>query len=252
MSVAAWTPVLVAIDGKQQSIRIGELIDQYLTPATANQNHIVPVNDLQCVGVSPTETVQWADVTHVSRHPANGDMVTITTEKGRSVRATASHSFLVRVDNRVIARPGRDLLVGNSVPVIKDMAAYTDCTAPPAVSDSIDEAHIPGLNSVITQLRSCVPISEVIIHKELARISHRDITPDILMRCRNNALQFGASQCLLDEFDQAINADVWWDRIIDIQIDLDSQEMVYDFTVDKRLQSFMLTNGIFVHNTLNT
>ena len=88
MSTAHSTQVLVAIDGKMKSVSIGEIIDAYLPPIRSNDQHnVVPVSNLKCPGVSPTETVVWANVTHVSRHPANGDMVTVKTERGRTVPA---------------------------------------------------------------------------------------------------------------------------------------------------------------------
>ena len=71
----------------------------------------------------------------------------------------------------------------------------------------------------------------------------------MLMRCREHALKFTVFAELVAELDQAIHADAWWDPIVNIEIEENSTEMVYDFTVDERLQSFMLST--FVHNTLN-
>ena len=52
--------------------------------------------------------------------------------------------------------------------------------------------------------------------------------------------------------EQAVNSDVIWDEIVSIDYyDADELEYVYDFTVPNA-ESFMVDNGIMVHNTLNT
>lgn len=52
--------------------------------------------------------------------------------------------------------------------------------------------------------------------------------------------------------EQAVNSDVIWDEIISIDYyDGDELEYVYDFTVPNA-ESFMVDNGIMVHNTLNS
>jgi DNA-directed RNA polymerase beta' subunit len=49
----------------------------------------------------------------------------------------------------------------------------------------------------------------------------------------------------------ALNADVFWDEIVDLIYHEDTKEYVYDFTVPGN-DSFMVDNNILVHNTLNT
>jgi hypothetical protein len=56
----------------------------------------------------------------------------------------------------------------------------------------------------------------------------------------------------LELLKQARDADVIWDEIVDITIYTpDQTDYVYDFTVPGD-QTFMIDNGILVHNTLNT
>lgn len=468
-SAAHSTLVLVAIDGKKNSTSIGTLVDAYLPPILSSDQHdVMPVFDLKCPGVSSTEKVAWANVTHVSRHPANGDMLTVKTVRGRTLKMTASHSFLVRDKNRVVQRTGSDLVLGDCLPIVKDMpgnqgvlpnapvpltratgrfigavvsegtvnrertdvtftnterewtheigndfstatdyfvgirnfkmshtalgsgnitsasvchsefaswmAEHFGCTPfnkklPAWILDAPDEfvtgllqtyfdgdgnvqtearhhrlcchsvsselgtmlclclarygivtyvgtkayktptgesgtihritipmcfaakfqehigfsverkveklaqvvkkqeavgmrgfqAHVPGMNEVLEEVRKDIPPGgdknsfETLLRKEFRRIQRKTgVTPKMLMRCREHAVTFNAPTELVAELDQAINADVWWDPIMSIEIEKGSTEMVYDFTVDEKLQSFMLSNGIFVHNTLNT
>lgn len=467
MSAAYSTPILVAIGGRTEVMSIGALVDAYLPPVLCcDQHDIVPVSDLECVGVSSTEKVAWARVTHVSRHPANGDMITVTTKRGRTLEMTASHSFLVRAANRVVQRMGSDLVCGDALPIVKDLPLHTGTlpqspvpltratgrfigavvsegsidgtrisfaneehvwlagvaddfrmdtgfavlqetprpggldaepmlrasvsnrdlaawmannffgraprlhTALPAwILDAPDEfvtgvlqtyfdgngnvqtearrrrlccrcvtpdlvtmlclclarygivtytdteshvtpsgtpdtvhritipacfaaafqdhigfsigrkveelaelvreheetdmrgfaVHIPGMNKVLEEACGYIShggdgnSSETLSRKEFRRIQRKTgITPAMLMRCRESAVRCNAPDALVAELDQAIHADVWWDPIASIATARDSQEMVYDFTVEKDLQSFMLANGVFVHNTLNT
>jgi intein/homing endonuclease len=52
--------------------------------------------------------------------------------------------------------------------------------------------------------------------------------------------------------DQAVNANVVWDRIVSLEIIIpDEKEYVYDFSVEND-ETFALQSGIIVHNTLNT
>jgi DNA-directed RNA polymerase beta' subunit len=467
MSVPHGCMVLSKQDGIIQNKSIGEIIDSYLPNVTSsNQHDVIDIHNLQCVGVTPTENASWANVTHVSRHPANGDMITITTEHGRVVRATASHSFLTRSKNRIIPTIGSDLVIGDCIPIVKNLPTSMDTnitspfkltailgrfvgailseghvnnnsmsfsntqknwaeeigqdfqretglnvgfayrkmhelslgngylmhitvnnrefaawisehfgrtsfnkTLPAWILDapedfvtgllqtyfdgdgnvqtekrhhrlcchsvsselitmlslclarfgiptyvgkedyktpagnpgminritipmcfaarfqevigfSIDykverlkyvvkeqekktmrgfQAYIPGMNEVLEEIREYIPRGgnknsfETLLRKEFRRIQRKPgITPKMLMRCREHAVKFNAPDYLLEELDYAINADVWWDPIVSIEIEKDSKEMVYDFTVDQNLQSFMLSNGVFVHNTLNT
>ena len=112
------------------------------------------------------------------------------------------------------------------------------------------QAKVPGMSGVLSALRS--HITNVSTRKEINRINKRGngITLGMLQRLHNHAKTMYQKN-ILDEIDQAIQADVWWDPIVRIEA-YETTEMVYDFTVNQNLQSFMLGNGVFVHNTLNT
>lgn len=377
MSCSYQTPVLVSVDGNLRSVAIGELVDTYLPPVTSvDQHDVVPVQGLECTGVSSIEQVAWAPVTHVSRHPANGDMLTVMTRRGRLLKMTASHSFLVRVGNRVVPRPGHDLVVGDCLPVVLEMPpnpSWALASAPVELchdtgwrivamivrgqtpGDTFDlltrdwiaahfgderqraalpvwllQAPLGFLSGVIQALfdthdedteeecwgfanpsastdlvpilglclarfgistgvapgriwvcASCVAKYQTSIGSRLrkdaltravsrAGLAHAHPVPGMedvmsqvhalvgdtsdtasLLHWRQRAQQMGATAMLLAELDQAISANVWWDPIVQIDVHT-STEMVYDFTVAEHLQSFMLANGVFVHNTLNS
>jgi DNA-directed RNA polymerase beta' subunit len=132
MSAVYETSVLVRYANRVQSVAIGKLVDALLPPVrAAGQHDVASVHGLRCVGVSPREQAAWACVTHVSRHPADGPLLTVTTAHGRTLTMTASHSFLIRHDDRVVPRRGSDLRVGDAVPIVGRLpdARHTDVIA---------------------------------------------------------------------------------------------------------------------------
>jgi DNA-directed RNA polymerase subunit A" len=69
------------------------------------------------MGVSDDEKASWKPISQVSRHPANGGLVKVTTKSGRSTTATLSHSFLRRTVTGIAEVKGSDLRVGQRIPV---------------------------------------------------------------------------------------------------------------------------------------
>ena len=76
-------------------------------------------DDYHIVGVSDTEKTSWNRILQVSRHPANGNLVKVTTKTGKTHTATLSHSFLKRSENSIVPVKGSDLKVGDRIPVAK-------------------------------------------------------------------------------------------------------------------------------------
>ena len=73
------------------------------------------------VGVTTSEQTRWNKISHVSRHPVNGDIMKITTKSGRVVETTTSHSHLVRdkLTQCVVPIVGANMTVGMRIPVAK-------------------------------------------------------------------------------------------------------------------------------------
>lgn len=69
------------------------------------------------MGVSNDEKTSWKPISQISRHPANGGLVKVTTRSGRQTTATLSHSFLRRTTNGITEIKGSDLRVGHRIPV---------------------------------------------------------------------------------------------------------------------------------------
>ena len=69
------------------------------------------------LGVSNDEKASWRPISQVSRHPANGGLVKVSTQSGRTTTATLTHSFLRRTANGIAEVKGADLRVGQRIPV---------------------------------------------------------------------------------------------------------------------------------------
>jgi hypothetical protein len=76
-------------------------------------------NEYYIVGVDNKEKTHWNKISHVSRHPVNGQLVKVKTRSGRAVETTLSHSHLIRKDQMVKPILGADLKVGMRIPVTK-------------------------------------------------------------------------------------------------------------------------------------
>ena len=111
---------------------IGKLCDDLIDENpqyTFNTGHVNSVETLlealedeyYIVGVDTQEQTHWNKISHISRHPTNGDLVKITTKSGRSTTTTLSHSHLIRDEETQQVAPikGSDLVEGMRIPVAK-------------------------------------------------------------------------------------------------------------------------------------
>jgi len=109
---------------------IGELCDAVIESNpdyTFNTGHADSVETLldaledeyYIIGVDAQEKTHWNKISHVSRHPVNGNLITCTTKSGRKVTTTLSHSHLVRDNQTVVPITGADLKEGMRIPVSK-------------------------------------------------------------------------------------------------------------------------------------
>lgn len=112
------------------SCKIGEFCDRIieeLPEYTFNTGHkdsvetiLEPLEDeYYIVGVDEKEQTHWNKISHISRHPVNGDMIRVKTRSGRVVETTMSHSHLIRKDQTVKPITGSDMETGMRIPVAK-------------------------------------------------------------------------------------------------------------------------------------
>nr|UZT28914.1 hypothetical protein [Nucleocytoviricota sp.]UZT29288.1 hypothetical protein [Nucleocytoviricota sp.] len=124
--------IIVSKNGNicHKTIKIGELCDEFIekypqyTFPTGHLNSVETLLDkldkqYYIVGVDKYEKTSWNRISHFSRHPINGDLVTIKTKSGRSVTTTLSHSHLTRQNHKVEPIKGSELSVGMRIPICK-------------------------------------------------------------------------------------------------------------------------------------
>ena len=113
--------------------KIGELCDSFIekypeyTFPTGHPDSVETLLDkldeeYYIMGVDKNEKTSWSRISHFSRHPVNGNMMTITTKSGRKVTTTLSHSHLTRKEHKVQPIKGSDLEVGMRIPVCKHIS----------------------------------------------------------------------------------------------------------------------------------
>jgi len=245
------------------TVKIGEFCDSIIqdnphqTFNTGYQDSVETIlegDDYFVVGVNGKEKTAWNRISHVSKHPVNGELMKVTTRSGRTVRTTTSHSHLVRRNQTVEPITGSDMKVGMRIPVCKQVD--TPVGKPFEVDkfefcndDSIDR--IDGLFPIVEKCATKLGFKNTI--KSDASIS-RTYLNQLIMEIES-AYEDDYTDSVSSEIAtlrQAADADVVWDEVVSIEIYTpDQNEYVYDFTVPKT-QTFMVDNGIIVHNTLNT
>jgi len=114
-----------------KSIIVGEFCDELIenhpnmTFNTGHENSVETLLDnceeeYYIIGVSKDEKTSWNKISHISRHPVNGQMMKVTTRSGRTVETTTSHSHLIRGENHtVVPIVGTDMKEGMRIPVAK-------------------------------------------------------------------------------------------------------------------------------------
>lgn len=139
-SVVGDSQVIVSTNGKIFKGRVGDFIDSLITEHSKDVVYLdhsgvtgdtrvtgscvlrLPKDtEFKIVGISQDEKVAWNTISEVSRHPANGGVMKITTRSGKSTTATLSHSFLKRGKHGIVAVLGSELKVGDRIPVARSI-----------------------------------------------------------------------------------------------------------------------------------
>ena len=113
---------------------------------------------------------------------------------------------------------------------------------------------IPGLGHIIAETRELLGMSGKYDGYNIGRIMLQKYVSDfkdMLMTIRVDESSTQTITSNLAILQSALNVDVVWDEIVELNYMDDPNEYVYDFTVPGN-DSFLVDNNILVHNTLNT
>ena len=121
MSVLGTTQVIVLKpDNTIYKGPISKLIDPLCSNLKDMISEVIDIEGYKILGVGQNnEKNNWNEISQISRHPANGKLVKVTTKSGKTTTATLSHSFLKRKEDGIIPTLGSELKVGDRIPVVK-------------------------------------------------------------------------------------------------------------------------------------
>lgn len=154
MSVVYEERLLVAGPSGAHQVQIGDLVERAVTDSaeslierdvTHDTVHVdVSAHALTVPAVDANGAVRWRRLLGVTRHPPNGALVRVRTRSGRTVTATLAKSFLTLRDGRVTPIDGKDLCVGDVLPVNRRLPLWP-CHAR-------DARYAKGLDTATTTL----------------------------------------------------------------------------------------------------
>jgi DNA-directed RNA polymerase subunit A" len=125
MSVPHDEKIIIKQDQRIRICEIGEFVDSVMQNHTVNNIHKSEVCDLSpnegiyVPSLNQNEKIEWKKIISCSRHKSPQRLLRLKTRSGRTIRATDAHSFVIRSNNEIIPIAGKDLTVGDRIPVVK-------------------------------------------------------------------------------------------------------------------------------------
>lgn len=112
-------------------LKIGDFADKILDSSHAKQKvdgyEFCNLNDeIFVLGLNSEEKVEWKRVSKVNRVKSPKRLIKIKTRSGRQITATDFHSFVTRKNNKVVSMAGKELRIGDRIPVVKYLPEH--CT----------------------------------------------------------------------------------------------------------------------------
>lgn len=130
-SVDYETEILLKINDKIKKVKIGEYIDNHIESIEINDIEKHPndttlawikKDNVEIMSCDVAGKMHWKKVEAVTQHPViNEDgtntLLKVILKSGREVSATKAKSFLMRINNEIVPVNGKDLRVGDRLPV---------------------------------------------------------------------------------------------------------------------------------------
>ncbi len=133
MSIPGNEKVIILQENRALITPIGEFVDKLITRLSNSDNVFTSFGSTICdipknmtifvPSLGKDEHVHWQLLLQVSRHLPNGKLVKISTKSGRTISSTLSHSFVIRENNNIIPIKGKDLKIGDRIPLVKKLPA---------------------------------------------------------------------------------------------------------------------------------
>ncbi|PSP95344.1 DNA-directed RNA polymerase subunit A'' [Halobacteriales archaeon QS_4_62_28] len=160
MSVPYDERVVVRRNGDTDVTEIGSLVDGLLEvrESTAVDGHELTSGPagMEVLSLRADEQVEWKPLEQVSRHDAPDELLRFELESGRDIRATKSHSFVVKDGDEIVPIAADELSTGDDLPVV---GAYNGSTGKTDLSGLEPRAADGG---AITKSTSEEPVSKIV------------------------------------------------------------------------------------------
>ena len=196
LSTFSRAKVLVYKKGKIIDTTIGEFIDSMMKNndgvKTIKGSDILPLDKddgIKILSISKKEKAKWCNVTELSRHPPHGKMIKIKTRTGRKVKATLSHSFLKRTKHGVEPIKGKDLKLGDRVPIALKTPVPPNLKTKVTIGDetyNFDKNFCKFIGFFVAEGSTCKS-SDIICITTLQQ-KYQDLTRKIYKRFTNNTI----------------------------------------------------------------
>jgi len=110
---------------------------------------------------------------------------------------------------------------------------------------------IPEIGHIIVQIKIILELNDLTIYD---MDIDRQLLPTYIKMFKTRAIEINKLDDIteyIEYLNMIYNGDVIWDEIVEIIEIADTKEFVYDFTIPNN-ETFMVYDGIVIHNTLNT
>lgn len=124
MSITADEQVIIKIDSEIKIVRIGEFVDSVMGDSGSKEPgdsevFDFPEGNILALSLDQNEKLRWKRIISCSRHKNSKKLIKIKTASGRKITATDYHSFVIRMDNKIVPIAGKELKAGDRLPAIK-------------------------------------------------------------------------------------------------------------------------------------
>ena len=121
----------IIIEENIKTVKIGEFVDNFMDTHKnrvndipkhfdSTETNLIGLDEEYFVcGVHQDDSIKWNKISHLSRHPTNGNLVKITTTSGRTITTTKSHNFLIRTKDGIVPVVAKNLSVNTRIPVAR-------------------------------------------------------------------------------------------------------------------------------------
>ena len=125
MSISKEESVIVKERDGVRTVKIGDFVDGLMENRPVSKEGETEWCDLpegariEVPSLNQEGKIEWKPLRSVSRHNHRRPLIRVRTRSGRSIVATDNHSFVTRLDGRLVPVLGRQLKAGDMVPALK-------------------------------------------------------------------------------------------------------------------------------------